>query len=126
MKATRIALYAVLLFLLQVGAGTVLTTVVGRSMTKMDDILIRYGVATLVAVGLFAMMTWACSTRPYASAFLVGLLATALGILGTSFVLGYFYWDPISLMFDIPVLVIAVFVGVQIGLRGKQRATTKE
>ena len=126
MKVTRIALYAVLLFLLQIGAAALLTTVIGPNMATMDDILMRYGFATFVAIGLFALMTWACSTRPYASAFLVGLLATALGIFGTSFVLGYVYWDPASLMFDVPVLLIAVLIGVQLGLWSKQRVQAKE
>lgn len=120
MKPLRIAFFAVLLFLLQVAVGASVTVAVG--VEDLDELVtIQFIVGTLVSICVFARMAWSNSTRPYLSAFMVGILATLLGAISLSLVIGDIsWWNPTVQVVDIAAMLIAVIVGASLGIKLKR------
>ena len=121
MSASRIALFAILLFVLHVAAGALVTVVVG-----VDQIgrfmFVEYIVGAVVSICVFACMTWANPAKPYLSALLVGILATLIGIISSALLLGdALWWASPILILDFFVLLVSVMLGASIGVMLNRR-----
>jgi hypothetical protein len=121
MKISRIVLYGALLFLLQTGLGALANVLWGPPMSA-NDFAIQYLLGFVVAVLVFALMSWTRPKKPYASAVLAGLLANSLGVLSVALILRTMsWWDPVTWVVDIAVFLVAVLLGVSLGLRYGRR-----
>ena len=110
MEFRKIVFFAALLFVLQVTASTIINVILGDATSIY--FLIHYVSGFLIAACVFAYMTWAYPIKPYLSAFTVGVLAHALGMLVTVLILGYWYWSPGLLLIDVAALFAAIMLGV--------------
>ena len=122
MQALRIALFAALLFILNVAVGTLIIVFRGPPMSA-PDFAIYYSISIATSMCVFAYMSWSGTTKPYVSAFAAGVLSAGFSGLGTAIVAGSMsWWNPATLVFDVPALLIAVILGVSLGLRYRQRS----
>ena len=121
MKVSRIAFFAALLFVLQVTAGALVTLVLGHE--DLSSLVVpQYITTAVVSICVFAYMSWAYPTKPYLMAFLVGFLAALFGVLSSALLIGdSSWWDPATLVLDIPALLVAVLLGVSLGAWYKRR-----
>jgi len=124
MKASRIALFAIVLFILQVAAGALTTLAVG-----VDDIEVltvtQFITGVVVSICVFGYMSWAHPTKPYLTALIVGVLATLFGALSSAFLVGDMSWlKPVLLVADILALLVAVMLGVSLGIMLRRRGST--
>lgn len=121
MKVSRIALFAVVLFCLQVGAGALLTLLVG---VEEVDVLAASHIVTgfVVSICVFGYMSWAHPAKPYLTAFIVGILATAFGVISSAILIGNMSMlNPTLLAFDLFLLLVAVLIGVSWGVAVRRR-----
>lgn len=126
MQVLRIALFAILLFILNVAVGALIVKFRGPPMSGID-FATQYSIGIVVSACVFAYMSWTSSTRPYASALLAGILSAVLGVLGTAIVAGDMSrWNPVTLIFDLPALLVAVLLGVSLGLKYQQRRAARQ
>jgi hypothetical protein len=124
MTLSKIILFTVLLFLLLVSASTLLTVLLGADVYGGDvfsGIIVKFVISTCI----FAYMSTTNPVRPYLNAFVVGALAELLGVFGTSLLLGKLTLELASLVFDIPILIVAVVVGVNLGIRTRGRRNNR-
>jgi hypothetical protein len=121
MTLPKIALFAILLFLLQVTAGALITLVFGVPITS-GQLLAQYSTSIVVSTCVFAYMSWTHPTRPYLFAFIVGISAGLLSVLASAPVIGEMFWDLSLLLFDIPALLAAIFLSVSLGTKCNQRS----
>jgi hypothetical protein len=123
MKASRIALFAVLLFIFQITAGALVTLVLGAEEPS-SLVVAQYIANAVVSICVFAYMSWAYPTKPYLMAILVGSLAALFGVLSSALLIGDLsWWEPATLVLDIPALLVAVLLGVSLGAKYKRRGS---
>lgn len=122
MTASRIAVFAVLLFMIRNAGAALVTLVLGTEEPK-SLIVAQYIIGAVVYICVFAYMSWAYPAKPILSASIVGVSAYILGVLATALIAGNVLWDPITLLFDAPVLMVTVLVGVGLGSIFRQRGT---
>ena len=121
MKASRIAFFAIVLFGLQVAAGTLLTLVVG---VEDVDVLAASQIigGFIVSVCVFGYMSWTYPAKPYLMAFLVGILATLLGVVSSAILVGNMsLLNPTLLAYDFFLMLVAILVGVSLSITVKRR-----
>ncbi len=121
MKASRITLFAVLLFIFQVTAG-VLVTLMLDAEEPGSLIVAQYIANAVVSICVFVYVPWTYPTKPYLVAALIGSLAALFGVLSSALLIGDLsWWEPATLVLDIPALLIAVLIGVRLGAKYKPR-----
>lgn len=120
MHASRVALFAVLLFVLQTGVGALVIRAVG--IEEIGRLLVAQSiVGTAVSICVFTYMSWAYPSKPFLSAFAVGVSAYLLGYLTSALIARKILWDPAILIFDAPLFLLALVVGVGLGAKLRQR-----
>ena len=119
MSILRLALFVLMLFLAQIFLGALIVIAVGDD--NLNAIAIVPSVAHFIlAVCVFAWMSWISPVRPFVSAFIVGFTAKLLDVIATTLIIDYIVWDPIVLVFDVSILCVAVLVGVNLGSKLKR------
>ena len=121
MNTSRIVLFAILLLVLQVAAGALVTLALG--VEEIERLMVgEYIVGAVVSICVFAYMAWADPTKPYLSAFSVGVLAALIGAVSSTLIVGDMSrWHPATLILDIPVLLVAVVLGASVGVMLNRR-----
>lgn len=123
MKSLSIAFFAIVLFGLHVAAGALLTLVVG---VENVDVLAASQIITgfVVSICVFGYMSWKHPDWPYLRAFLVGILATLLGVVSSVLLVGNMsLLNPTLLAFDFCLMLVAILVGVSLGVTiGRRRS----
>lgn len=124
MKPSRIALFAIVLFILHIAAGALTTLAVG-----VDEIgvlmVTQFVTGVVISVCVFSYMSWAHPTKPYLAALMVGILAMLLGVLSSTFLFGNMSWlVPVLLAADILALLLSVVLGVSLGVILRRRGST--
>lgn len=124
MTVSRIAVFAVLLLIFQTAIGAV-TTLMLDAEEIVSLIVAQYIIGAVVSICVFAYMSWACPAKPFLSASIVGVSAYILGVLAAALVAGHVLWDPITLLFDAPVMMVTVLVGVVLGSMFRRRVIAR-
>ncbi len=124
MNAMRIVFFAFVLCIFQVASGAIATLAVGaEDIGVLTVTQLTTGVA--ISVCVFGYMSWANPSRPYLTALIVGVLAMLFGVLATTFVVGNMSWsEPILLVVDILALLVAIVLGVSLGVMLRRRGST--
>ena len=121
MKASRIALFAIVLFGLQVTAGTLLTLLIGVAdvdVLAASQIIVGF----IVSICVFAYLGWTNPAKPYLMAFLVGILATLFGVISSAILVGNMsLLKPTLLAFDFFLMLVAILVGVSLSVTVRRR-----
>ena len=124
MSASRIVFFAIVLFILQVAGGTITTLTVGADEIGILTVT-QLITGIVISVCVFGYISWANPSRPYLTALIVGVLAMLIGAIATTFVVGNMSWsEPILLIVDILALLIAVVLGVSLGVMLRRRSST--
>jgi hypothetical protein len=124
MKPSKIALFAIALFVLHVAAGALTTLSVG-----VEDIevltVIQFVTGVVISVCVFGYMSWAHPTKPYLTALMVGVLSMLFGVLSSTVLFGNMSWlVPVLLVADILAMLLSVILGVSLGLMLRRRGST--
>ncbi len=124
MNASRIVFFALVLFVFQVALGAITTLVIGADEIGVLTVTqLISGIA--ISVCVFAYMSWVNPSRPYLTALIVGVLAMLIGVIATTFVVGNLSWsEPILLVVDILALLVAIVLGVGLGVMLRRRSST--
>lgn len=124
MNATRIVFFAFVLFIFQVASGAITTLAAGTD--EIGILMVSQLIAgVVISVCVFGYISWANTSRPYLTALIVGVLAILFGALGTTFVVGNLSWsEPILLIVDTLAMLVAVVLGVSLGLMLRRRSST--
>ena len=126
MNPSRIALFATVLFILHVAAGTITTLAVGADEVGILMVT-QFVTGVLVSVCVFAYMSWAHPTKPYLTALIVGFLSILLGVLSSSVLFGNMSWlEPVLLAADVLALLVSVMLGVSLGVMLRRRGSTSQ
>ena len=124
MKVSRIALFAIVLFILHVAAGALTTLAVGA-----DEIAVlmvtQFVTGVVISSCVFGYMSWTHPTKPYLTALIVGVLAMFLSMLSLILLFGNMSWlVPVLLATDILALLVSVVLGVSLGVMLRRRGST--
>ena len=122
MIVSRLAIFAALLFIFQIANGAVTTLVLGAEEIA-SLIVAQYIVGAVVSICVFSYMSWIHPERPFLNASIVGVSAYILGFLATALIAGRVLWDPITLLFDVLIMIVTVLVGVGLGHTIRRRVT---
>jgi hypothetical protein len=121
MKAPRIALFAIVLFGLQVTAAMLVTLLIGVAdldVLAASQIIVGF----IVSICVFAYMSWTSPAKPYLMAFLVGILATLLGVVSSVILVGNLSLvNPTLLAFDFFLMLVAILIGVSLSVTVRRR-----
>lgn len=112
----KIILFTILLYSLQVIASALVYLILKEGASG-GYIIASHFVNIIVSTCVFFYFSWTHPVRPYLTAFIVGILAELLGVFVAAFILGKLIWEPMTLVIDIPALMIAVIVGVSLGAK---------
>ena len=115
-----------LLFSVTMSAATAQTGQVLDTCLMDSEILGGYIAGTVVSIGVFAYMSWAYPTRPYLNALAVSFLAALFGVLSMTLLYGDLsWWRPVSLVLDIPELLVSVLLGTIFGTSLRRRCAAE-
>lgn len=124
MKPSRIALFAIVLFILHVAAGALTTLAVGVDEIEILTVT-QFVTGVVISICVFGYMSWGNPTKPYLTALIVGVLAMLLGALSSTFLLGNMSWlVPVLLAADILALLVSIMLGVGLGVALRRRGST--
>jgi len=122
MTASKIAVFAVLLFIFRNAVGALVVLVLGTEEPK-TMIVAQITIGAAINICVFSYMSWKHPAKPILSASVVGISAYILGVLATALIAGSVLLDPITLLFDAPILIVTVLVGVGLGSIFRRRST---
>lgn len=106
MRVGTVAFIAVIMYFLQLAAGILVAAAMGD-----NSLVVAYVVVFMVTISIFACMTWVYPTaRPYLNALKVGISSYVFGVGFSILIFGR--WYPEYLKFDVPLLFLAIALGV--------------
>jgi hypothetical protein len=124
MTVSKIAIFAVLLFILQFANGAVTPLLLGAQ--EVASIIVALNViSAVISICVFAYMSWIYPAKPILNALIVGVSSYILGVLATALIAGSVLWDPITLLFDAVVMIVTVLVGAGLGSTIRRRVTAR-
>jgi hypothetical protein len=123
MKPTKIVFFAILLFILHVAAGALTTLAVGVNEIGFLTIT-QFVTGVVISVCVFGYMSWSHSTKPYLTAFTVGVLSMLFGILFSMLLFGSLsLLAPVLLVADFLAMALSVVLGVNLGVMLRRRGS---
>lgn len=127
MNVSRIAFFTIVLISLQFAVATLLTLL----LLYLDITHILYASVEissfLVSICVFGYMSWTRTAKPYLTAFLIGILTMAIGVISFAIFFGNMtLFNPTVIAFDLFTLLFAVLIGVSLGIavRGRHSANS--
>lgn len=121
MKTSKIAFFAVLLFILQTAAVTACVLATGAEETGRLAV-VEYIANAVISICMFAYISCIHPTRPYLTSLIVGALAAILNVLFFVILIGDIsWWNPVTLVFDVSFLLATVLLGVALGSMYRRR-----
>ena len=121
LKISRIVVFALVLFVLQVATGTIMTLLFGVPNSG-NEILAGSIAGVVISVCVFAYMSWAYPTKPYMNAFAVSLSVLLFGALAMTLLLGGLsWWQPATFIFDTSELLVSIVLGTSVGSSLRKR-----
>lgn len=127
MNVSRIAFFTIVLISLQLAAATLLTLLLlYLEITYVLNASIQVS-SFVISICVFGYMSWARTARPYLTAFLIGIFNMATGAISVALFAGNMtLFNPTVLAFDLFTLLLAVLIGVSLGIavRGRRSANS--